>query len=72
MAYVIGCVFVFASVVVVVEVEGGWEEEVVVVENKSPRMHTWCEMTARPVRKMCCVPCSCARRETLLPVSVSM
>lgn len=71
MAYVIGCVFVFASVVVVEEVEVVEVEEVV-VENKSPRMHTWCEMTARPVRKMCCVPCSCARRETLLPVSVSM
>ena len=50
----------------------GWED----VEDgggrtRSPRIQTLGEMTQRPPRVMCCVPCSWARRETLLPVSVS-
>ena len=40
--------------------------------HRSPRMQTEGDITARPVRKMCCVPWSWARRDTLLPVSVSM
>lgn len=38
---------------------------------RSPRMQTEGERTQRPPRVMCWVPCSWARRETLLPVSVS-
>jgi len=48
----------------VVEVEGGR------VGRRSPRMQTSAQMTVRPPRMMCCVPCSWERRETLLPVSV--
>jgi len=40
------------------------------VGRRSPRMHTSAQMTVRPPRMMCCVPCSWERRETLLPVSV--
>lgn len=54
----------------------GWAEEVVVAKGgeertRSPRMQTPGEMTQRPPRVMCWVPWSRARRETLLPVSVS-
>lgn len=38
---------------------------------RSPRMQTLGERTHRPPSVMCWVPCSWARRETLLPVSVS-
>lgn len=62
---VMGCGFLFCVDVddCVVEVGGG--------RTRSPRMQTRGERTQRPPRVMCWVPCSWARRETLLPVSVS-
>lgn len=54
-------------------VGGGFEEEVEGggrVGSRSPRMQTSAQITVRPPRMMCWVPCSWERRETLLPVSV--
>lgn len=62
---VIGCGFLLLFPVDVEDcvVSGG--------RTRSPRMQTRGERTQRPPRVMCWVPCSWARRETLLPVSVS-